>query len=111
MADIRLQSDLTSESIMSDHNNTEPPAYDDINTSAIILTGVISAVVTLMTIYFVQGVAYRWQNSVLDQKNQAGPTSELSYQQVQEQKALLAGGGETTSIDEAMKAVVDKYGK
>jgi len=96
---------------MSDHNNAEPPAYDDINTSAVILTGVIAAVVTLMTIYFVQGVAGRWQNSVLDQRSQAGPTSMPSYQQVQDQKALLAGGGETKSIDDAMKAVVSKYGK
>ena len=50
---------------MSDHNNAEPPSYDDINTSAVVLTGAIAALVTLMTIYFVQGVAYRWQNSVL----------------------------------------------
>ncbi len=96
---------------MSDHNNTEPPAYDDINTSAVVLTGAIAALVTLMTIYFVQGVAYRWQNSVLDQRNQAGPTSQPSYQQIQDQKALLAGGGGTKSIDDAMKAVVSKYGK
>jgi len=37
---------------MSDHNNAEPPAYDDINTSAVILTGVIAAVVTLMAYAF-----------------------------------------------------------
>ncbi len=96
---------------MSDHNNTEPPSYDDVNTSAVILTGAIAALVTLMTIYFVQGVAYRWQNSVLDQRNQAGPTSEPAYQQVQDQKSLLVGGGETTSIDDAMKTVISKYGK
>ena len=97
---------------MSDHDNLEPPAYDDINTSAVILTGAIAAVVTLMTIYFVQGVANRWQNSVLDQRNQAGPTSMPSYQQIQDQKALLAGGENgSKSIDEAMKAVITKYGK
>ena len=98
---------------MSDHDNLEPPAYDDINTSAVILTGVISAIVTLMTIYFVQGVANRWQNSVLDQKSlETGPTSMPAYQQIQDQKAMLAGGQEgTKSIDEAMKAVISKYGK
>ena len=96
---------------MSDHNNTEPPAYDDINTSAVILTGAIAALVTLMTIYFVQGVAYRWQNSVLDQRNQAGPTSMPSYQQIEDQKSLLVGGGDTTSIDDAMKTIISKYGK
>jgi len=78
---------------MSDHNNTEPPAYDDINTSAVILTGAIAALV------------------VLDQRNQAGPTSMPSYQQIEDQKSLLVGGGDTTSIDDAMKTVISKYGK
>ena len=96
---------------MSDHDNLEPPAYDDINTSAVILTGVIAAIVTLMTIYFVQGVANRWQNSVLDQRSlEAGPTSMPAYQQIQDQKDLLADGGKK-SIDEAMKTVITKYGK
>ena len=97
---------------MSDHDNLEPPAYDDINTSAVILTGVIAAVVTLMTIYFVQGVAGRWQNSVLDQRSlDGGPTSMPAYQQIQDQKDLLAGGNGTKSIDEAMEVVITKYGK
>ena len=97
---------------MSDHDNLEPPAYDDINTSAVILTGVIAAVVTLMTIYFVQGVAGRWQNSVLDQRSlDVGPTSMPAFKQIQEQKELLAGGDGAKSIDEAMKTVVSKYGK
>ena len=98
---------------MSDHNNAEPPSYDDINTSAVVLTGAIAALVTLMTIYFVQGVAYRWQNSVLQQRSEEnqGPVSVTSYDQIQAQQALLAGGEGTTSIDEAMKAVVQKYGK
>ena len=97
---------------MSDHDNLEPPAYDDINTSAVILTGVIAALVTLMTIYFVQGVANRWQNSVLDQRGvEAGPTSMPAYQQIQEQKDRLAGVDGSKSIDEAMKTVISKYGK
>jgi hypothetical protein len=94
---------------MSDnhHDENEAPSYDDINTSAIVLSGVIAAVVTLITIFFVQGVAYQWQNAVLRQRDQDGPTSLPAVQQIEEQKSLLAGGEGAVSIDDAMKKVID----
>jgi hypothetical protein len=96
---------------MSDNHQDETPEYDDINTSAIVLAGVISAIVTLITIFFVQGVAYQWQNSVLRQRDQDGPTSMPAVEQIESQKNLLAGGEGTLSIDEAMKKVVEQYKK
>lgn len=96
---------------MSDNHNDDAPDYDDINTSAIVLAGVISAIVTLITIFFVQGVAYQWQNSVLRQRDQAGPTSLPAVEQIEAQKNLLAGGEGMLSIDDAMKKVVDQYKK
>ena len=51
---------------MSDSNTThEAPSYDDVNTPVIVLVGAISALVTLLTIMFVQGLCYHWQNSFL----------------------------------------------
>lgn len=98
---------------MSDNHkhDNDAPEYDDINTSAIVLSGVISAIVTLITIFFVQGVAYQWQNSVLRQRDQEGPTSLPAVEQIEAQKNLLVGGEGVTSIDEAMKKVAQQYKK
>jgi hypothetical protein len=92
------------------HTGSEVPSYDDINTPVIVLVGIISAIVTLLTIMFVQGMYYHWSNSFLKDK-----TSEVvsipASQTVLDQKALLKGGDGVFSIEEAMQAVVSKYGQ
>ncbi|MEL7498480.1 MAG: hypothetical protein AAFN77_12785 [Planctomycetota bacterium] len=97
---------------MSDsHNDQEAPRYDDINTPVVLLVGAISAVVTLITIFFVQGLCYHWQNSFLSSR-EAGPTSMPAYQQVEEQKSnLLSDENTTLNIEEAKTAVIAKYSK
>ncbi len=93
-----------------DNSSVEPPSYDDVNTPVIVLVGVIRALVTLLTIMFVQGMCYHWQNSYLkEQSSQA--VSMPANQQIEKQKAVLAGGDGVIPIDEAMQKVVAKYGK
>lgn len=89
----------------------ERPSYDDINTPVVVLVGAISAIVTLLTIMFVQGMYYHWQNSFIHTRS-SEVSSIPAVQQIEAQKELLAGGdGKTISIDKAMQSVVKKYGK
>ena len=96
----------------SDHQHApaDVPSYDDINTPVILLVGVISAVVTLITVFFVQGLCYHWQNSFLTQR-EVEPINMPAYKQIQDQKALLTGGDQIVPIDAAMQKVIAKYGK
>jgi hypothetical protein len=95
---------MTSETI--DHG--EAPSYDDINTPVIVLVGAISALVTLLTIMFVQGLCYHWQNSQIERREKEVENMPAVVQ-VQEQKEQLVSA--KVSIDDAMKKVVSTYGK
>lgn len=88
----------------------EPPSYDDVNTPVVILVGLISALVTLLTIMFVQGMCYHWQNSYLTQRSSSAVNMPAN-QQILSQKAALEGGDGVVPIEEAMQKVVAKYGK
>ncbi len=92
-----------------DHGHGEAPSYDDINTPVIVLVGAISAIVTLITIMFVQGLCYHWQNSYLKERS-AKAESMPAVKEIARQKELLAGGDGLVSIDDAMKKVVTAYG-
>jgi hypothetical protein len=102
----------TADSIHDEHAETphEAPSYDDVNTPVIVLVGAISALVTLLTIMAVQGVCYHWQNSYVKQRSTKA-VSMPANQQIEKQKAVLAGGDGIVPIDEAMQKVVAKYGK
>lgn len=100
---------MTESATSTDHGH-EVPSYDDINTPVILLVGVISALVTLLTIMFVQGLCYHWQNNYLEKR-----TNEVenlpAVVQINQQKEALAGNDKIVSIDDAMKKVVATYGK
>ena len=94
---------------MSDSNTThEAPSYDDVNTPVIVLVGAISALVTLLTIMFVQGLCYHWQNSFLIGKA-SGVEAMPAVVQIEEQKEELVKAPVPISL--AMEEVVSKYGK
>ncbi len=93
---------------MSDSNTAhEAPSYDDVNTPVIVLVGAISALVTLLTIMFVQGLCYHWQNSFLI-RNASGVEAMPSAVQIQEQKEDLFKA--PVPINLAMEEIVSKYG-
>ncbi len=94
---------MTETETIDGHGHGDTPSYDDINTPAILLVGAISALVTLLTIMFVQGLCYHWQNSQrerLEKEVEHMP----AVVQVQEQKDELVAA--KVSIDDAMKKVV-----
>ena len=85
------------------------PSYDDVNTPVIILIGAISAIVTLLSVMFVQGLCYHLQNSFESHR-----TSQIEHRPsreiVESQKAVLDGGEGVTAISEAMTKIVSTYG-
>jgi hypothetical protein len=92
------------------HSAREKPSYDDVNTPVIFLVAGISAIVTLLTIMFVQGVYYQWSNSFLRDRDAQGAHT-ASIATVEAQKKVLEGGEGIVPIEVAMKKVVEQYGK
>ena len=85
-------------------------SYDDINVPVILMVGAISAIVTIATIFFVQGLCYQWQNSFIRERSY--DTVNLSVRKVvDDQKKLLQGGqADIKSIDDSMKEIIQKFG-
>lgn len=82
------------------------PRYDDVNVPVVVLIGGISAVVTFLTIAFVQGLFYHWQATFEDN------SPNLSViEAIDAQKEQLAANKETgrLSIDETMKMIADEF--
>jgi hypothetical protein len=92
------------------HHMHDKPSYEDINVPVIILVGVISAILTFLTIVFVQGMCYHWQNYKINSRSLEVENMPANIV-IEEQKALLKGSNGTTSIDDAMKKVIAEYGK
>lgn len=98
----------------AEHDSDVGPAvsnYDDINTPVIVMVGVISIIVTICTIFFVQGLTYHWQNGFIRERSYDfvnEPVREI----VESQKSMLQGDAEkgTKPIEETMKEVISKYG-
>ena len=91
-----------------DEAGTTKPSYDDVNTPVIVLVGLISAVVTLLTIFFVQGLCYHWQNSFYERRADEYEKKLEKGEIMNTQKAQLESA--PISIEDAMKKVVDQYG-
>jgi len=92
------------------HAVREKPSYEDVNTPVIFLVAAISAIVTLLIIMFVQGVYYQWSNSFLRDRNAKGAHTE-AIATVEAQKKMLEGGEGIVPIEDAMKKVVEQYGR
>ena len=87
--------------------NLEKPSYDDINTPVVIMVGIISAILTLLAMMFVQGLYYHWEKNLpaamVDISRSADP--------VPEQKMLLEGSEGGKSIGDAIEVVAQRFGK
>lgn len=104
--------DATSHDSHDSHGShgREKPSYDDINTTAIVITGLISALFTFLAIAFVQGLYYQMNNGWVRARSTDyvnAPVKRI----IDEQKKMLDGEAEgTVSIDEAMDKMMAKYG-
>lgn len=93
-------------------NENTGPSYDDINVPVILMVGAISAIVTVCTIFFVQGLYYQWSNSYIRERS-FDYVNEPVREIVEEQKALLGGDQEKgiKAVADTMKEVVSEFGK
>ena len=53
--------------VVEDEHHDDRPRYDDINTGVIFLIGVITTIVTIITIAFVQGLTYHWESKLQEE--------------------------------------------
>ena len=94
----------------SDEKAQERPSYDDINTPVVIMWGFISAVLTLVTILTMSGVYNVWSASAIN-KREGQFVNQPAREQVVTQMNILKGQDGSVPIEDAMKKVVDQYGK
>ena len=82
------------------------PSYDDINTPVVVMVGVISALLTLLSMMFFEGLYYHWE-----ERFQITPdiVKSSAAEQIENQKQILKGNGSVKPIDEAMQAVVTQF--
>ena len=75
------------------------------------MAGAISAILTVVAIFFVQGVFYKWKNSYVLERSYEY-VNESVRDTVEGQKALLAGdeAKQVKSIDKAMSEVIQEFG-
>ena len=104
--------DVDSNSDVDAEENNEGLNYDDINTPVIVMVGVISIIVTVCTIFFVQGLTSHWQNGFIRERSYDF-VNEPVRAIVVEQKKLLEGdsGKGIKPVEETIKDVISKYGK
>ncbi len=90
---------------------SERPSYDDINVPVVLLVGVISAILTFITIWFVEGIYYHWNRGLVRQRI-LEVTNSRQDEMLQQQRAVLDGDEERgiTSVDSAIPAVVARFG-
>ena len=91
--------------------HAEKPGYDDLNTPVILLVGVISAIVTFLTIAFVQGLCYQWQGSYIRARQTDFPNTPINELIEKQQKMLTGDQPGTISIENSMKNVVAEYNR
>jgi len=91
------------------HGHGRKARYDDIKVSGIVFFGLISIIITLISIFFVKGLLSWWTRG-FEAKRAVEVMESPASVQITEQLELLEGGEGTISIEEAGKKVLEQYG-
>ena len=88
----------------------DKPSYDDINTSLIAMVGIISGIVTYISVVVVQGLTYQMDMNMIRQRSHGTQFVE-SIEAIDAQREMLLANPTTNrpSIDEAMAETVAKF--
>ena len=107
-----LESQTDSDSDQPEVESGSSPSYDDINTPVIVMVGVIATIVTVCTIFFVQGLTYQWENRFIRDRS-LDFVNEPVRALIDDQRALLNGDTEKgiRPISETMSEVITEFGK
>ena len=86
------------------------PSYDDINVPVILLIGLISAVITLLIIWLVEGLYYRWNNQLVRERTY-GIVNSRQVDEINSQKEQLNGVPDLgyESLESVVPDVLGKY--
>lgn len=114
---VESKSDAAVEAHGHDDEHRDKPHYDDVNVPSVVVLGVVSALVTYISIVFVQGLYYQWESSQIEVKEYGKPVA--AAKAIALQKESLTGYLEAKEgaykksipIDRAMTLVVDELGK
>jgi hypothetical protein len=87
------------------------PQYDDINIPLVVMVGLVSAIVTIVTIFFVQGLCYQWQNSFIRERS-FDTVNQSVVAIIEGQKKLLNGDPEKEikPLQQSIDEVLESYG-
>ena len=86
------------------------PNYDDINTPVVVLIGFISLVVTLLTIWAVEGLYYHWYSDLVQtRKYSLENTRPIDQINAQKEQLLGVPDREYASLDSVIPQVLNKY--
>jgi hypothetical protein len=99
----------------STHVHDAVPRYDDVNVPFIVVLGISSAIITYVSIVFVQGLYYHWNHEQMKIKEFSRPIAAAEVIKQQRESLdhyLKADTGEfkrSMPIQEAMTLVLDEY--
>ena len=104
------QPENRSEAAATGHGGHKRPSYDDVNVPVVFLVGLISMILTFLTIWFVEGVFYRWQNGLVQERSY-DVVNPIQAGVIEGQKAVLAGDEERniSSFEAVIDDVVARY--
>lgn len=102
--------DSQSETTGEDHAERQRPSYDDVNVPVVILVGIVSMVLTFVTIWFVEGIYYQWKDGVVTTQNYEVENT-IQKTTINQQKSQLEGVTEEGIVpfDSVIEIVVSEY--
>jgi len=72
-------------------NERQRPSYDDVNVPVVVLVGIVSMVLTFVTIWFVEGVYYQWKNGLVTTERPTEVEYTIQKEVIDKQRAQLDG--------------------
>ena len=85
------RSDTHDDPSNEDTNERQRPSYDDVNVPVVVLVGIVSMVLTFVTIWFVEGVYYQWKNGLVTTERPTEVEYTIQKEVIDKQRAQLDG--------------------
>ena len=85
------RSDTHDDPSNEDTNERQRPRYDDVNVPVVVLVGIVSMVLTFVTIWFVEGVYYQWKNGLVTNERPTEVEYTIQKEVIDKQRAQLDG--------------------
>lgn len=114
---VESKSDAAVEAHGHGDEHHDKPHYDDVNVPSVVVLGVVSGLVTFISIVFVQGLYYQWEASQIEVKEYGKPVAAAKVIALQKESLtgyLEAKDGaykKSIPIERAMTLVVDELGQ